>query len=146
MTRFIAVRDFLMIYMGRLGGIKLLEKAFSTDECSNEDLKYVAGVLRFISAKTIWRTFESCNNYKMPEIVHTDCGRIEYWFGKTEEKDRKWDICYMRKHFPTTKFRRLFGIGHGGLAALQPKRLMRGLERVMDGGDKDVLGQSIRHI
>ena len=37
-------------------------------------------------------------------------------------------------------------MGHGGLAALQPKRLMRGLERVMDGGGKDVLGQSIRNI
>jgi len=145
-TRFIAVRDFLMIYMGKLGGIKLLEKAFSTDEYSDEDLKYVAGVLQFINAKTIWRTFESCNNYKMPQIVHTDCGRIEYWFSETEEKDRRWDIRYMRKHFPMTKFRRLSGVGHGGLAALQPKRLMRGLERVMDGGDKDVLGQSIRHI
>ena len=113
------------------------EKAFSTDEYSDEDLQYVAGVLRFISAKTIWHTFESCNNYKMPQIVHTDCGRIEYWFGETEEKDRKWDIRYMRKHFPMTKFRRLFGVGHGGLAALQPKRLMRGLERVMDGGDNN---------
>ena len=39
----------------------------------------------------------------------------------------------MRKHFPMTKFRRLSGVGHGGLAALQPKRLMRDLERVMDG-------------
>ena len=114
-------------------GIKLLEKAFSTDEYSDEDLQYVAGVLQFISAKTIWRTFESCNNYKMPQIVHTDSSRIEYWFSETEEKDRKWDIRYMRKHFPMTKFRRLFGVGHGGLAALQPKRLMRGLERVMNG-------------
>ena len=52
----------------------------------------------------------------------------------------------MKKHFPMTKFRRLSGVGHGGLAALQPKRLMRGLERVMDGGVKDVLGQSIQHI
>lgn len=131
-TRFIAVRDFLMIYMGKLGGIKFLVKAFSTDEYSKEDLKYAAGVLQFISAKTIWRTYESCNNYQMPEAVHTDCSRIEYWFGETEEKDRKWDIRYMRKHFPMTRFRRLFGVGHGGLAALQPKRLMRGLERVMD--------------
>ena len=51
-----------------------------------------------------------------------------------------------RKHFPMTKFRRLSGVGHGGLAALQPERLMCGLEKAMDGGDKDVLGQGIRHI
>ncbi len=78
--------------------------------------------------------------------VHTDCGRIEYWFGETEEKDRKWGTRYMRKHFPMAKFRRLSGAGHGGLAALQPKCLMHGLARVMDEGDKDVLGQSIRYI
>ena len=29
-TRLIAVRDFLMISMGKIGGLKLLEKAFST--------------------------------------------------------------------------------------------------------------------
>lgn len=31
-TRLIAVRDFLMIFMGKIGGLKRLEKAFSTDE------------------------------------------------------------------------------------------------------------------
>ena len=36
-TRLIAVRDFLMISMGKIGGLKLLEKAFSTDEYSKED-------------------------------------------------------------------------------------------------------------
>ena len=131
-TRLIAVRDFLMIGMGKLGGIKLLEKAFSTDDYSKEDLEYAAEVLRFMSARTIWRTFESCNNYRMPETVRTDCGRIEYWFAEREEKDRKWDIRYIREHFPQTKFRRVSGTGHGGLAALQPQRLVRGLERAMN--------------
>ena len=62
-TRLIAIKDFLMISIGEIGGLKLLEKAFSTDEYSKEELQYVAKVLRFISYKTIWRTFESCNNY-----------------------------------------------------------------------------------
>lgn len=133
-TRLIAVRDFLMIYMGKLGGIKLLEKAFSTDEYSEEDLKYIAKVLKMVSAKTIWRTFESCNNYDMPEEIRTDCRNIEYWYAKAEEKDRKWDIAYIRKHFPGTAFRVFEETGHGGLAPLKPKLMVSEIERVLTTG------------
>ena len=130
-TRFIAVRDFMMVYMGKLGGVRLLEKAFTSDEYSEEDLMYIAKVLKFISAKTIWRTFESCNNYDMPKNIQTDCPHIEYWYAKTEEKDRKWDIEYIKKHFPKTSFRVFEDIGHGGLAALKPDLLAAELERMI---------------
>ena len=130
-TRFIAVRDFLMVSLGKLGGIKLLEKAFTSDEYSEEDLQYIEKVLRSISAKTIWRTFDSCNNYAMPKRIRTDCPRIEYWYARTEEKDRKWDIEYIRKNFPGTVFRVFENIGHGGLAALKPALLASEIERAM---------------
>ncbi len=135
-TRLIAVRDFLMVSMGKAGGLRLLEKAFSTDEYSDEDLKYLSGVLKMMSFRTIWRTFDSCNNYRMPDPVRTDCGRIEYWVSETEVKDRKWDIAYVKKHFPKTRFRRFANVGHGGLAALQPKRLARNLERSLSDVEK----------
>lgn len=121
-TRAIAVRDFLMICMGKLGGIRLLEKAFSADEYPEDDLRYIADVLHMISAKTIWRTFESCNNYPMPEPVTTSCRNIEYWLAEAEIKARKWDIAYIRAHFPGARIRRSRNIGHGGLAVLQPER------------------------
>lgn len=133
-TRVIAVRDFLMVYAGKLGGIKLLEKAFTSDEYSEDDLKYIEKVLKFISAKTIWRTFESCNNYDMPKEIRTDCPHIEYWYAKTEEKDRKWDIGYINKHFPDTKFKVFEDVGHGGLAALKPELLVSEIQRVMKEG------------
>lgn len=136
-TRFIAVRDFLMVYMGKLGGIKILEKAFTSDEYSEDDLKYIEKVLKFISAKTIWRTFESCNNYGMPKEIRTDCPHIEYWYAKTEEKDRKWDIDYIREHFPKTVFRVFEDIGHGGLAALKPELLVSELERSLEDDDRE---------
>ena len=129
-TRLIAVKDFLMIGMGKLGGIKLLEKAFATDEYSREDLKYVAKILRMMSAKTIWRTFESCNNYTMPKQIVSCCKRIEYWFADAEEKARKRDIAYIRDHFTNVRFRKIRNVGHGGLAALYPKKLARGLDKL----------------
>ena len=131
LTRLIAVRDFLMVYMGKLGGIRLLEKAFTSDEYSEEDLKYVENILKFISAGTIWRTFESCNNYSMPEEIRTDCQHIEYWYAKTEEKARTWDIAYVRKHFPDTMFRIFEENGHGGLAVLKPELMVSEIERAM---------------
>lgn len=129
-TRGIALRDFLMVYMGKLGGIRLLEKAFATDEYSREDLEYISSVLNHMSPKTIWRTFESCNNYSMPEVISTDCARLEYWYAQAEKKERKWDIAYMEKHFPQAVFKEFKGIGHGGLAALKPELLAEEIERV----------------
>jgi len=131
LTRLIAVRDFSLIAIGKLGGLKLLEKAFSTDDYSEEDLKYVARVLRQMSAKTIWRTFESANNYIMPDRIHTDCKHVEYWFSKAEEKERKWDIAYVKETLPGAHFRRYKNVGHGGLAALAPKKLAAVLDRLI---------------
>ena len=77
-SQMIAVKDFLLISIGKAGGMKLLRKAFAADEYDEEELHYVGNVLQHMSAKTIWRTFESCNNYKMPQPITTDCGHIEY--------------------------------------------------------------------
>ena len=131
-TRFIAVRDFLMVYMGKLGGLKLLQKAFSTDEYSDDDLKYISKVLKFMRAKTIWRTFESCNNYKMPEITKSDCKNIEYWCAEAEQKSRKSDIEYIKNKFPQTKFKVFENLGHGGLAALKPELMASELKRLIE--------------
>ncbi|MBQ8995270.1 MAG: alpha/beta hydrolase [Oscillospiraceae bacterium] len=129
-TRFIAVRDFLLLYLGKLGGLRLLEKAFSTDEYSKEDLQYISDVLKDMSAKTIWRTYDSCNNYSMPDPISIQCKKMEYWFAKSEEKARKWDISYIRKKVPTAVFKCFENIGHGGLAILEPEKLAEELQRV----------------
>ena len=52
-TRLIALKDYLMMMFGRIGGVGLLEKAFSTDEYTKEDLEYVSEVLRHCSRKTL---------------------------------------------------------------------------------------------
>ena len=130
LTRSIAVRDFLMICLGKLGGMRLLERAFSADDYSGDDLQNIADVLHRISARTIWRTFDSCNNYTMPDPVRTSCRRIEYWLAEGEMKARRWDISYIRTHFPDARFRRFRKIGHAGLAVLRPEQFARALRTV----------------
>lgn len=120
-ARVIALKDYLMMMLGRAGGVALLEKAFATDQYSKEDLQYVADVLRHCSRKTIWRTFESCNNYKVPEPAPKLDTQIHYWHAKGEEKERKQDINYMKRKFPQTEFEVLPALGHAGLALLRPK-------------------------
>jgi hypothetical protein len=117
--------------MGKFGGLKTLEKAFAVDEYSREDLQYIADVLNMMSEKTIWRTFESCNNYSMPETGKTSCKRIEYWLAEHEIKERKWDIRYIRKTFPQARFLCVKNIGHGGLALLRPNAFARGINRII---------------
>ena len=129
-TRIIAIKDFLLISMGKFGGIKLLQIAFSTDELSKEDIQYASKVLKMISYKTIWRTFDSCNNYSMPITVREVCPNIEYWIAEEEVKDRKNDIAYIRKVFPKTRFRLIKNVGHGGLAPFKPEKFARGIRKV----------------
>lgn len=120
-TRFIALKDYLMMMLGRAGGVALLEKAFATDDYSKEDLQYVADVLKHCSRKTLWRTFDSCNNYKVPQPVPEVDTHIHYWYATGEEKERKADIEYMKQKFPQTKFEVLPKLGHAGLALLKPE-------------------------
>jgi len=132
LTRFIALRDYLMMMLGRAGGVGLLEKAFATDEYSEEDLAYAADVLKRASRKTLWRTFDSCNNYRVPETLPGMKTRIHYWTAAGEEKERREDIRYMKDVFPETEFTVIPDLGHGGLALLKPELfadMIRGLDR-----------------
>ena len=127
-TRFIAVKDFLLISTGKIGGFGLLEKAFATDEYSKEDLQYMAKVLHFISYKTISRTFESCNNYSMPKGTINYSGHFEYWYGDKELKERKKDISYVKSRFLNVKFIEMKDMGHGSMPAMYPEKMV---ERIM---------------
>ncbi len=122
LTRFIALRDFLMLAVGKLGGERLLVKAFSSTEFSDEDLAYLARVLRHCSYKTIWNTFDSCNNYRMPKEPMRFSGAMHYWYAEKERKERDWDLKYMRKFVPGTEFREFAGMDHGDMALFQPER------------------------
>ncbi len=125
LTRFIALRDFGMMALGKLGWEKMIVKAFSTTQYSEEDLKYIASIFRHCTYKTLWRTFDSCNNYKMPKKVPHLSGKMHYWYAEKERKARDWDMKYMKKVVPGTVFKSFAGMDHGDMAFFYPERMVR---------------------
>ena len=132
-TRWIALKDWALMYIGKLGGIELLEKTFATDEYTKEDLQYVADVFGFISSRTIWNTFDSCNNYKMPSKVPAYKGHLEYWYADAEEKERKKDFAFMKKNFPSTEYVEMKNLGHAGMATFRPEEFAQRINQCIKG-------------
>lgn len=122
LTRCILLRDFLILSIGKLGGKKILIRAFTTDKYNEDSIQYIEKVLKHMTYKTIWRTFDSCNNYKMPKKRIYLKSNIYYWCAENELKERAWDIKYMKTFIPNTRFMIMKNIGHGGLALLKPEK------------------------
>ncbi len=40
-------------------------------------------------------------------------------------------MAYVKETFPTTVFRKIHGVGHGGLAPFNPEKFVRGIEKVI---------------
>nr|WP_326185579.1 alpha/beta hydrolase [uncultured Oscillibacter sp.] len=118
-TRFIALRDFLMVELGKHSR-KLLELAYPPEKYGEEELDWMERMLKHMSARTIWRVFDSCNNYSMPKIVPVPATEIQYWYGSLEKKARAWDIDYVKKNFPETRFVEISGLDHAEYALLHP--------------------------
>ena len=130
LTRFIALRDFGMMALGKLGGEKLIVKAFSSSDYSEEDMKYVANIFRHCTYKTLWNTFDSCNNYPMPKEVMHFPGTVHYWYAEKERKARDWDLKYMRRFIPQTRFRRFKDMDHGDMALFYPEKMAEEFRRL----------------
>ena len=109
---------------------KLIVKAFSSTQYSEEDLKYVANMFRHCTYKTLWNTFDSCNNYQMPKKTMRFPGKIHYWYAEKERKARDWDLKYMKKFVPDTVFKSFVGMDHGDMALFYPERLAQELGRL----------------
>ena len=83
--------------------------------------------MKGMSAKTIWRSFYSANNYSMPkDFPQPDCP-IQYWYGEDEKKARGWDIAYIQKTFPKAEFIEHKGQDHAEYFTLHPEEFCREL-------------------
>lgn len=119
LTRFIALRDFLMVELGKHSR-KLLELAYPPEKYGAEGLDYMEQVMKHMSARTIWRVFDSCNNYSMPKPIPAVKTELQYWYGSLEKKARAWDIDYVKKNFPKAVFVEIPGLDHAEYALLYP--------------------------
>ena len=92
-----------------------------------KDLQDVASIFRHCTYKTLWNTFDSCNNYQMPKGTIRFPGRIHYWYAEKERKARDWDLKYMKKLVPDTVFKSFEGMDHGDMALFYPERMAQEL-------------------
>lgn len=133
-TRFIALRDFWMAELGKHSR-KLLELAYPPEKYGAEGLDYMQQVMKHMSARTIWRVFDSCNNYSMPKPVPAVTAEMQYWYGSLEKKARAWDIGYVKKNFPETVFVELPGLDHAEYALLHPAELTERMLAFLNEGE-----------
>ena len=110
---------------------RLLSCAFSDRDYGKETVDGMYQVLRHMSARTIFRVYASTDNYSMSDVFPETDTEIEYWYGSEEEKERKTDIQYFRKHIPHVRIRILHGMKHGQYAAVDTESFVKDLrERI----------------
>ena len=80
LTRAILVRDFLMVEWGKHSK-KAISLAFPPDEYTEEGIDYIYRVMQHMTDRTIWRVFDSTDNYSMPALFPGIDTKIEYWYG-----------------------------------------------------------------
>ena len=129
-TRLILLRDFIMTEWGKHSK-KALSLAFPPEKYTQEGIDYMYEVMKHMSARTIWRVFDSTDNYAMPATFPRLETRIEYWYGQEEKKARKLDIAWVKKHIPGVRFREIPGMDHGQYALMQPKQFVEDLRSIL---------------
>lgn len=130
LTYLIGVRDFAMVELGKHMSVKALQSMFDPEKYTDDDLKYIKKAMHSMSARTIWRSFYSCNNYSMPKPVPPVRCRIAYWYGSDEKPSRKWDIAYVRKNVSPCAGRRERRDGSRGILHPTSKGVLRKVDRM----------------
>lgn len=130
--RLLAVRDYSVMALLKLGGMGLLQKAAPSGSYNSEALQDVAKVFDFASYRTLWRNFASCSSYAMPDPVPAYAGRLQYWCGEKEVKTRAHDLHYVKKHYPNAQFLKMKGLGHACMAIQRPQEMARRLAKLAE--------------
>ena len=130
-TRLILAKDFLMTETGKHSR-KALSLAFPPERYAPEDIDMMFSVMRHMTAGTIYRVFDSTDNYSMPERFPDTGTRIWYWYGECERKARALDLNYVRRHIPGIRFRKIDGMDHGQYVMSYPEKFAGDITKVIE--------------
>ncbi len=131
LTRFILIYDFCTTMLARTFP-SLLGFMFPEDRFSKEMRdKEILGI-KHLSAKTIWRAYDSTDNYSMPKTFPNIDTYIEYWYGQDEKKDRRLDIEYVKTVIPNIAIKEIESMTHGQFVCSRPKEFCERLIEVVE--------------
>jgi len=128
-TRLILVKDVLLTLLGRASK-PMLEMAFPPQEYTEEAVDRMFRVMRQMTIKTIWRAYDSTDNYSMPMRFPGIGTDIWYWYGSKEKTERKPDLIYVKKHIPGIHFRKIQGMKHGQYVMTRPEQFAGDIEKI----------------
>ncbi len=128
-TRILLLNDYCTTMIGRHCP-SLLELVFPKDRYG-ENLEPLKQALKHLSRKTIWRAYDSTNNYSMPAEFPTLNTKIEYWYGADEKKDRKLDIEYVEKHIPGGRLVEIPNMMHGQFVCVEHEQFCKKLINII---------------
>lgn len=117
----ICLRDFMMIWLVKHMSVKVLRKMMNSNKYSEKDVIYVRDCLHGLHNRTIWRGFYSTNNYDVALPLLKPVGKVFYWYGAEERKDRSCDLAYIRKNLPWAKIQENIGMGHAESFTVYPE-------------------------
>lgn len=89
MTYVLGIRDYLMIWVAKHMSLRSLREVMNPDKYSEKNLVYIRDCLHGLSNRTVWRGFYSTNNYEVSLPLLKPDGKVFYWYGAEEKKDRK---------------------------------------------------------
>ena len=110
-----------MIWLVKHMSVKVLRKMMNSNKYSEKDVIYVRDCLHGLHNRTIWRGFYSTNNYDVALPLLKPVGKVFYWYGAEERKDRSWDLAYIRKNLPWAKIQENIGMGHAESFTVYPE-------------------------
>ncbi len=110
---------------------RILEAAFPPERFtlpgrdSAAEYDAIERYLKTFSDRTIRNVFWSGNNYAMPDTPARIGTKIVYWYGDDEKRERRSNICFIRRYFPQAEIRSIPGMAHAELVMIHPAEFCR---------------------